>query len=187
MFGDIYEPVGDNIRLDSSEIEPLTARQNCRRKLVNLCRCKNKLYVFGRFFERFEERVECFDCEHMNLVDDIYTVFRLRRSKIRLVAKHSNIVYASVRCSVYLHNVKHRAAVYSFAYFTFIARVAVDGMQTVERLRKNFCARGLAGSAGSGKKVRMRSAVLPQLRQKRIRNLRLPDNVGKNLRPPLSI
>ena len=80
----------------------------------------------------------------MNFVYNINSVFCADGSKIRFVNNISYIVNAVVARSVKLYYVKNVAAVYPFAYFTFTAWIAVNGMKAVYGFCKYFCAGGFA-------------------------------------------
>ena len=70
----------------------------------------------------------------MHLVDDINSVLRFNRRKVCLVSKIADIVNAVVAGGVYLDNVENGAVVYLAADLAFVAGIAVDGRQAVDRL-----------------------------------------------------
>ena len=151
----IQQPAGDVLRTDAAEIKPLTARENGRRHLVQLGRRQNEQNVLGRLLERFEQRVERTDGQHVYLVDDEHTLAHLRRRVARLVSQVADIVHAVVGCRVNLGHVQHRAVQNAAARRTLVARVAVHQMLAVDRTREDLRTGRLARSSRAGKQVRM--------------------------------
>ena len=105
----VEQAARDVLRADAAEIEPLAARQDGRGHLVQLGRRQDKQHMLGRLLERFEQRVERADREHVHLVDDEHALFDLRGRVARLVAQVADVVHAVVRGRVDLGHVEHRA------------------------------------------------------------------------------
>ena len=82
----------------------------------------------------------------MNLVNDIDAELAVNGCKTGFIADIADIVNAVIACGVNFNNVKNGAGVDTLADFTFVAGIAVNGMQTVDRLLKDFCAGGFSRS-----------------------------------------
>ena len=99
-----------------------------------LRRREDKNDVGGRLLKGLEQGIECPDREHMHLVDDINSVFCADGREICLLTQVTDIVNAVVAGGVYLDNVENGAVVYPAADLAFVAGIAVDGRQAVDRL-----------------------------------------------------
>ena len=109
---------------------------------MNLGRRKDKFDVRRRLFERFQKSVERSNGKHMNLVDDIHSVFTACRCKSGFISYISDVVNAVITGGVDFNNVKNCARLNSLTDFTFTAGITVHGVQAVDRLGKNFCTGG---------------------------------------------
>ena len=85
---------------DCSKVESLTARQNRHRHFANFRGGENKLDVLGRLFQRFEQRIERFSCEHVHFIDYINLVRALGGSVANILPQLSNFVDTPVRGAV---------------------------------------------------------------------------------------
>ena len=70
----VFHPAGDILRPDAGKIVPLAAGKNGGGHLLDLSGCQNKDDVGRRFFQRFEQRIECRCGQHVHLIDDVYHV-----------------------------------------------------------------------------------------------------------------
>ena len=183
----VKQPPRDVLRADAAEVEALTARKDGRRDLVQLGRREDEQHVLRRLFERFEQRVERADGQHMHLVDDEHALFDLRRGVARFVAQVSDVVHAVVGRRVDFGHVEYRAVQNAAAGRTLVARIAVHRMLAVDRPRENFRAGRLARAARAGEQIRMAEASALKLRAQRVGHVLLSDHVRKGLRPPLAV
>ena len=71
----LLQPDWHSFRLNTLKIKSLTAWQNCCRKLMHLGSGKNKYYMSRRFFKSFKKSIKCTGRKHMNLVNNINSVF----------------------------------------------------------------------------------------------------------------
>ena len=184
---DVEQTPRDVLRTDAAEVEALTARKNGRRDLVQLGRGEDEQHVLGRLLERFQQRVERADREHMHLVDDEHALFDLRGRIARLVAQVADIVDAVVGRRVDLGHVEHRAVQNAAARGAFVARVAVHRMLAVDRPGENFRAGRLARAARTGEQIRMAESAALKLSAQRVGDMLLSDHVRKGLRPPFAV
>src|SRR5205823_1181428 len=87
------------------EVEPLAAREDCDRNLLNLGRGEDEFDVRRRFFERLQERVERLAREHVDFVDDVDLVPAAGRAGGDLLADGPHVVDAAVAGPVDLAHV----------------------------------------------------------------------------------
>ena len=183
----IQQPAGNILRTDPAEIEPLTARQNGRRYLVQLGGSQNEQNVLRRLLECFEQRIERTDGQHVYLVDDEHTLADLCRRVARLIAQVADIVHTVVGRRVNLGHVQHRAVQNAAARRTLVARIAVHRMLAVDCAREDLRTGGLAGAARACKQICMAQTSGLQLRAQRVCDMLLPDHIRKRLRPPFAV
>ena len=100
LIGDIIQSAHDILRHDAPEGEALAARQDRGRHLMQLRRRQNEQQVLRRLLDDLEQGVERAQREHMHLVDDIHTLFDLRRGIDGVVAQGADAVHAVIRGGV---------------------------------------------------------------------------------------
>src|SRR6185369_9245000 len=105
------------------------------------------------------------------------------RLDIDIRAERANVFDAAVRCAVDFEYVDVVAGGNALADFALIARVAVDGIRAVERLRQNPGHRRFADAASAGEQIRMRDAVRGDGIAKSLRDHLLPNDLAKGLGP----
>ena len=109
LLRDVVQPSHDLARQNAAERKALAARENGRGHLVQLGRRQNEHQVLRRLLQNFQQRVERRDGEHMHLVDDVHTLFHLRRGVDGLVPQRTDVVHAVVRGGVELHHIEKAA------------------------------------------------------------------------------
>ena len=87
---------GQLVDFDAAQVETLATRQNRRRHFTDFRRRKNEFDAFGRFFQRFQKRVERLLRQHMDFVDDVYFKTGGRRVVTRRFNDFAHIVNARV-------------------------------------------------------------------------------------------
>ena len=184
---DILHPAGDVLRPDAGEVVPLAAGKNGGRHLLNFGRGQNENDVGRRFFQRLQQGVEGRCGQHVHLVDDVYLILTGTGGVGGFVAQVADIVHAVVGSRVHLHHIEDAAVVDALANFAFAAGVAVDRMQTVDRLGENFCAGGLAGAAHAGEQIGVAHAVCRDLVLQGRDDGTLAHHVLKALGSPLAV
>src|SRR6516162_6267022 len=97
---------GNHLRWDSTQIESLTPAQYRWQDFVRLRSGENENYVRGRFFQSFQQRVECLLSQHMNLVDNVYLVLASYRRETDIFPEFANLVDAVITRSVDLKHVQ---------------------------------------------------------------------------------
>ena len=143
--------------------------------------------MLRRFLHGLEQGVERLIGQHVDLVDDIHLVAAHRGQIGHLVPQIADVIHAVVGGGVHFHNVHDGAGIQPFADLTFAAGVGAGGIQTVDRLGKNFGTGGLAGAAGSGEQVGVADASRSDLVLQRRDNGRLAHHIGKSARPPFAV
>ena len=123
----------------------------------------------------------------MDLVDDIYPVFELRRCKNDLIAYVSYIIHSVVRRGVHLENIGSRSLLDSAACVTDSAGFSVYRMLAVDRLCKYLCAGSLSHSARTAKEVCMTKLTVFNFVTKDRSDMLLSVNIIKALRSPFAI
>lgn len=68
--------------------------------------CQNKYRVRRRFFQCFQEGIECRLRKHVNLIDDIDLVFAGLWRYAYLLGEASDIIYRVIRSSIQLMNIE---------------------------------------------------------------------------------
>ena len=106
-----------------------------------------------RFFQRFQKSVKCTGGEHVYLVDDVHFIFRFGRHEHDFVTDPADIIYAVITGGIHFNDIKKRAVDDAFTDLTFIAGIAVDRMQTVDRTGEDFRNRGLTGASCTAEKI----------------------------------
>ena len=168
------------------KIEPLTAGNDRRRKLLRLGRRQNEQHVRGRLLKRFQQRVERRGRQHVDLVDDEYAIFKLQRRELRLLDQRTHVVDAVVGRRVDLDHVR-AAREREPARRTLHARFAVLRRETVDRARQNLCRARLARSARTAEQVGVGNLALPHLILENRGDMVLSDDLFEGLRTVFAI
>ena len=83
----------------------LTTGKNGRENLMLLRRSQDKDSMTGRFFQRFQERIESRCRKHVHLVDDIYLILTNLRRDAYLLHQLANVIYRVVGSSIEFVNI----------------------------------------------------------------------------------
>ena len=156
---DLTQSADDFVDFDGREIEPLAPRQHRDRQLFGVRRTEDEFDVLGRFFQRFQQRVEGRPGQHVDFVDDVDLVPRPARSHADVGSQRSDFVDAAVGRAVDLDHVDVFSRIDGLGN---VGRVVGAGRRAggiVERLGKDPRRAGLADSASSREQVRMTDAV----------------------------
>ncbi|EEE38298.1 Dual specificity phosphatase, catalytic domain protein [Rhodobacteraceae bacterium KLH11] len=140
---------------DPAQVKTLAARQNGDRHLPNLGGGEDELHMFGRFFEGFEQRVECAGREHVNFVDDVNLIAGRGRAIADAVDDLADIVHTCAAGGVHLHHIDMAPFHDGFAMFAdttgFGGRAAVAiRPDTVHAFCDNPRGGGFTGAADAG-------------------------------------
>ena len=117
-------------------------------------RCRQNKNNIGRgLLQRFEQRVERADGEHVHLVDNVYAVAPVGGRILDLVADIPDILHAVVGGGVNLHHVHGGAGDDGPAGRTFVAGASVHRVLTVDCPGEDLRDTGFTGSTGSAEQV----------------------------------
>ena len=184
---DLLELRGDLLDGQRAEGEPLAARDDRRRDLVELGRGEDELGVLRRLLERLEQRVEGLVGQHVNFVDDRDAKpVALRRVADRL-DELPGMLDLAVRGAVHLEDVERIAALEDLpAGGADPAGLHGRPLLAIERPREHPRRGGLADAARARQEVRGGDAALgDRIRQGPGDGL-LADEVVEGARPPFS-
>ena len=123
----------------------------------------------------------------MNFVDDVNSVSCVNGSEVGFFNNIADVVNTVVAGGVKLNNVKNGSVVNSAADLTFVARVAVNRVKTVDRFGKNFGAGGFTCSSGTREQICVRNLARNNFIGKGRGYMLLPCNVCKATWPPFSV
>ncbi len=169
------------------KIESLAARKNRRGQLLRLGGRENEHRVRRRLLERFQKRVERAGRQHMHLVDDIDLVFRQRRRIFDLFAQIADFVHAVVARRVDFNHVHAVFRLQRAADLAFAARIAILGVQAVDRAGEHLGSGRFAGAARAAEQIRVRDMTADDLPAQRARDRILPADFRKRARAPCAI
>ena len=120
----------------------------------------------------------------MDLINDIHLVTRRNGRKHDLIRQATNMVHTVMGGRVNLVDVHQGAIVRGSANLTLIARVAIFGIQTINRFRENLRKRGLTRPPRTRKQKGMRKTAINHALTKRKNNLFLRDHFAECLGSP---
>ena len=184
---DVFQPAGDDIRVQPVEVEALAAGEYGRRHLPELGGGEDEHEVLRRLLENLEQRVEGRAREHMHLVDDVDAHLHARGGEDRLVAQCADIVDAVVARGVYLDDVHIRAVLDGAAGGALVARAAVNGMLAVDGAGEQLRAGGLARAARPDEEIGVAYAPRLDLTPQGIRHLLLAPDVVERPRAVFAV
>ena len=147
LLADIFDPFGDDLRINAAKIKSLAAGKDGCRDFVNLGGCENKDNMLGRFLHNFKQCIESTNTEHMGFVDDIDAVFGNSRSEVCFFAQLTDVVHTVVAGSVDFGDIQNGAVIDPFADFADTAGIAVLLVRAVYCFGNDFGAGCFAGSA----------------------------------------
>ena len=134
-----------------------------------------------RLLDDLQERVEGRNGQHVDLIDDVHTLFHLAGGVNGIVAQIADVVNAVVGGGVDLQNIHAGARIDGLTGLADIAGIAVVGIQAVDRLAQNLGAAGLTRTTGARKQIRMAHVTGQKLCLQRLRHSPLPHNIIESL------
>ena len=143
--------------------------------------------MFGRFFQRFQQRVERGSAEHMNFVDYIDFITSYRRTVHYVFLYRAYLVHAVVARRVDFNNIHARIFRQLPANFTFVAGRTVFRRKAVDRFGKNFRAGSFTRSSRPREKVSVPHRVGLNLIRQSPYDMVLPDDFVKRFRSESSV
>ena len=137
--------------------------------------------MFGRLFQRLEQRVGRFLRQHVHLVDDVNFEAPLRRRVTDVVAQLPHIIDPAVARCVQLNDIETVSAGDLPAIIAFAARRHCRPVDAVERLCQDARRRGFPCPARPDKKVGVGQAILLDRILERAGDVVLPDDIVERL------
>src|SRR6266536_2474808 len=169
------------------EREPLTARDNRRRNLVELGRSQDETGMGRRLLERLQERIECLGRQHVDFVDDRDAEPVALRSVADRLDQLAGVLDLAVRGAVHLVDVERIPAREDLpAGGAFPARLDRGPAIAVQTAGEEPRGRRLSDPAGPGQQVSGRHAPVGDGIRERARDGVLADQVRKGPRAPLA-
>ena len=123
----------------------------------------------------------------MDFVHDIYFVPAELGRILDGITQVAHFVHAVVAGSIDFNDIKAFLMIHPLAVAALTARIAVDGVLTVDCFGENFGSGGFACSAGTAEQVCMGNAVMDYLVPQGFNNRFLADYMRKVLRSPLAV
>ena len=163
------------------KIETLAATQDRRQNFLRLGRGEYELYVRRRFFECFEQSVECRGAQHVDFVDDINFEMPFARGVTDVVPQFAHLFDAVVARAINLEHIQAVAGRDFLAAVANAARRYRRAIYAVERLRQNPGRRSLPDPARSHEKVGVREPFLLDRVLQRSRHVCLSNEVVERL------
>ena len=169
------------------EIKALTARKHRRRDFMKLRRRKNKDDMLRRLLQGFEQRIECRNGKHMDLIYDIDAVPKVSRRINHAVAQVADVVDTVVAGGIHFNDIRRAPRVDGKAGRAFPTGIPVFGMLAVRRLGDDFRAGGLSRAARPAEEIRMRNFPVLNLAFQNGRDMLLAHNIVEHGRTPFAV
>ena len=186
VFGDLAKACGDFFFGNRLKLKALAAGRNRIQNLVGFGRGENKFDEFRRFFNDFEQGVECVFGKLVNFVDDVNFVTALHRRVIAFLADLLGIVDTAIGCRVDFGNVRAGAVYDGLANGVVFRRANARTVRAVERFGKNACGGGFSRAARSDKEIGVSDTTAFNCVFQGADNVFLSDHFVKLLRTPAS-
>ena len=137
------------------QVKALAAGNDGRQNLVDFGCRKDEFCMFGRFFDGFEQSVPGALGEHVDFVDDVDFVFGTDRQMQDFLADFACFFDLRVRSGVDFDHIDAAFVGDGDAGFTFAARFAVDGVETVQRFCEDTSGGCFSDSARADEEIRL--------------------------------
>src|SRR5439155_1251150 len=151
LFSDERQMLDDEGGGDAPQVEPLAARKNCQEDFLRLGGCEHEFHMLGRLLKRFEQRVERFLGEHVDLVDNVYLKLGTGGHIFHRFAQAADFVDAAVARGINFQNVQRAAFGDFLAASVGIVEINFWAAGAVEAFGKDAGNGGLAGAARPAK------------------------------------
>ena len=177
----VYQPVGQ-----ARQVELQAARQDCHRDFARVRRREEELHMFGRLLQRFQQRVETVDRQHVHLVNQVDLEAPGAGGVLHIVEQFAHVVHAGARRRVHLDQVNEVAGVHLAAGGAFAARRGADALFAVEAFGEDARDGGLADAARAGEQVGVVQAAHFQRVFQRADDMALADDLLEVARAPFA-
>ena len=182
-LADLLQRRDDGLGIQAAKVKTLAAGEDRRREFLRRGRGEDELHVRGRLLQRLEQGVERLGGEHVDLVDDVDAVRPVRRGELDRLAKRAHFVDAAVGGAVDFDHVEAVALADGRATGTGLAGLDGGPLGAGEGFGENPRGGGLAHPPLAGKQIRLPDPLGFDGAAEGGRDVRLADEVGKNLGP----
>ena len=172
----------------AAEIKALATRMDGLRHFLRIGGGQDEHHVIGRFLQRFEQRVERRDGQHVDLVDDIDLVAAARGRELHAVDDLlAHVLHACTACRVELVDVRMHAFGDHLAILAGAVRIGRGALLAQQRLCKQASRGGLARAARAAEQVGVADFVLLDGVFDGALDLLLPHHVLEDLRTVFAV
>ena len=171
---------------NAAQIKTLATRKNGGQHFLRLGGGEDKLHVRGRFLQRFQQRIERSSGKHVHFVNDVHFEAATRRRVRRGVAQLADLFHAVVARAVNFQNAQRAAFGDLDASLVVILEIHRGAVSGVKTFGEDTGDGRLARATRAAEKIRVRDATGGDSVAKRLRDMLLPDHLGKPLRSILS-
>ncbi len=155
---DVFESIYNIVVSDFSKVESEWSRSDCLWYAIDLCRRKDELHMTWWLFERLQKCIECWSREHMDFIYDIYFEFSLIWLESCSLDKLADIIDSCIARSIDLDNIEHSLIREGDTVRTFMTRVSILDIGTIDSLCEDACTTRLTRPTWSMKKIGMMDA-----------------------------
>ncbi len=149
---------------------------------MGFCGGQNKNHIGGRFFQRFQQCIECPCGKHMNLINNIDFISAFRGRISHFLADFPDVIHTVVGCGVNLYHIHGAACANGPAGGALAAGASFPRMIAVDCPGKYFGYGSLPGSSGSAEQIGMSHPFCPDLIFQGCYNMFLSPDIFKFLR-----
>ena len=183
--GDFAQKGHLHFGFDPFQIKPLAAGQHSHRHFANFRGGKDEFHMRGRFFQRFEQRVERRIRQHVHFVDDIDFIAGRCRAIVNGINHFAHITHACARCCVHFQHIHMPPFGNGDAWLADAARLGrgaarTIGANAIEPLGDDSRRGGFARAADARHHKGMGNAIGGEGVFQRAHHRLLPDQIGKS-------
>lgn len=157
---DVEEVVSNDLAGDGAEIEALAAGEDGGKDFLDLGGGEDEFYVFGGFFEGFEEGVEGGVGEHVDFIDVVDFELTAGGGEFYRFAEFADLFDAIVGGAIDFEDVEGAAFGDFAADIGIRVEVNFGAVLAVEGFGEDACRRGFAGAARAHEEIGAGEAVL---------------------------
>ena len=139
--------------------------------------------MFGRLFQRLEQRIGRFLRQHVHLVDDVNFEAPLRRRVTDVVAQLSHVIDPTIARCVQLNDIEAVSARDLPTIIAFATWRHCRPVDAIERFCQDARRRGFSGPARPDKKIGVSQTILFDRILECAGNVCLPNNIVECLGP----
>jgi hypothetical protein len=153
FFAYVFEPMDDIFESNLPEVESESTRSDGLRDFIDLSRREDEFHMSWWLFQSFEQSIECSGREHMDFIDDIDLIFPLVGLKSRSLDEITHILDSVIARTIDLDDIEEGIIVESLTVRTYMTRIAISWIETIQRLREYARTRRLTSSTRSMEEI----------------------------------